>query len=64
MGESEWFFIKRRPLHANVFTLKPYQDKTHRLVIDLVDVAAGEKRNRGEAKAKRDQAKGDEDRRR
>ena len=29
---------QKKPLNANVFTLKPYQDKTHRLVIDLVDV--------------------------
>ena len=28
----------KKPLRANVFILKPYQDKPHRLVIDLVDV--------------------------
>jgi N-acetylmuramoyl-L-alanine amidase len=29
---------QKKPLNANVFILKPYQDKPHRLVIDLVDV--------------------------
>jgi len=29
---------QKKPLNANVFTLKPYQDKHHRLVIDLVDI--------------------------
>jgi len=29
---------QKKPLHATVFLLKPYQDKPDRLVIDLVDV--------------------------
>jgi N-acetylmuramoyl-L-alanine amidase len=29
---------QKKPLNANIFILKPYQDKPHRLVIDLVDV--------------------------
>ncbi len=28
---------QRRPLQANILTLKPYQEKPHRLVIDLID---------------------------
>jgi N-acetylmuramoyl-L-alanine amidase len=34
---------QKKPLHANVFILKPYQDKPHRLVIDLVDVVQEKK---------------------
>ncbi len=31
-------FHQRKPLNVNIFSLKPYQDKPHRLVIDLVDL--------------------------
>ena len=34
---------QKKPLKANVFTLKPYQDKPHRLVIDLVDIVQEKK---------------------
>ncbi len=34
---------QKKPLQANAFILKPYQEKTHRLVIDLVDVAQEKK---------------------
>jgi N-acetylmuramoyl-L-alanine amidase len=36
-------FHEKKPLHANAFLLKPYQDKPHRLVIDLVDIALEKK---------------------
>jgi N-acetylmuramoyl-L-alanine amidase len=36
-------FHEKKPLNANVFLLKPYQDKPHRLVIDLVDIALEKK---------------------
>jgi len=36
-------FHQKKPLNVNVFTLKPYQDKPHRLVIDLVDLAQEKK---------------------
>ena len=42
-GRIRMVLHQKKPLHANVFTLKPYQDKTHRLVIDLVDVAQEKK---------------------
>jgi N-acetylmuramoyl-L-alanine amidase len=42
-GRVRMVLHQKRPLHANVFTLKPYQEKTHRLVIDLVDVAQEKK---------------------
>jgi N-acetylmuramoyl-L-alanine amidase len=34
---------QKKFLNANVFTLKPYQDKPHRLVIDLVDLVQEKK---------------------
>jgi len=34
---------QKRPLKVNVFSLKPYQDKPHRLVIDLVDLTQEKK---------------------
>jgi len=34
---------QKKPLSANVFLLKPYQDKPHRLVIDLVDMVQEKK---------------------
>ena len=34
---------QKKPLQTNAFILKPYQEKTHRLVIDLVDVAQEKK---------------------
>jgi N-acetylmuramoyl-L-alanine amidase len=42
-GRARMVLHQKKPLHANVFTLKPYQEKTHRLVIDLVDVAQEKK---------------------
>jgi len=34
---------QKKPLHATIFPLKPYLDKPHRLVIDLVDVVREKK---------------------
>ncbi len=34
---------QKKPLNANVFALKAYQDKPHRLVIDLIDVVQEKK---------------------
>jgi N-acetylmuramoyl-L-alanine amidase len=36
-------FYQKKSLNANVFPLKPYLDKPHRLVIDLIDPAAEKK---------------------
>jgi len=36
-------FHQKKPLNANVFLLKPYQDKPHRLVIDLIDLTQEKK---------------------
>lgn len=45
---------QKKPLKANVFALKPYQDKRHRLVIDLIDVAQ-EKRERQERQKQKEE---------
>jgi N-acetylmuramoyl-L-alanine amidase len=37
-GRVKLVLHQRKPLHVNVFTLKPYEEKTYRLVIDLVDI--------------------------
>ncbi len=42
-GRVRMVLHQKKPLQANVFILKPYQEKTHRLVIDLVDVAQEKK---------------------
>jgi N-acetylmuramoyl-L-alanine amidase len=42
-GRVRMILHQKKPLHANVFILKPYEEKTHRLVIDLVDVAQEKK---------------------
>jgi N-acetylmuramoyl-L-alanine amidase len=36
-------FHQKKPLNVNIFPLKPYQDKPHRLVIDLIDLAQEKK---------------------
>jgi len=42
-GKIKLIFYQKRPLNVNIFPLKPYQDKPHRLVIDLVDLAKEKK---------------------
>jgi len=37
-GRVKLVLHQKKPLNATIFALKPYQDKTHRLVIDLVDL--------------------------
>jgi N-acetylmuramoyl-L-alanine amidase len=49
---------KKKPLNANVFILKPYQDKPHRLVIDLVDVVQEKKELEERQKQKEIKPKG------
>ena len=38
-GKVKLVLHQKRPLNATVFTLKPYEEKAYRLVIDLVDIA-------------------------
>ena len=49
---------QKKPLHANVFTLKPYEEKTHRLVVDLVDVVQEKKEIEERQKQKEIKPKG------
>jgi N-acetylmuramoyl-L-alanine amidase len=49
---------QKKPLNANVFLLKPYQDKPHRLVIDLVDVSLEKKEIEERRKQKEIRPKG------
>jgi N-acetylmuramoyl-L-alanine amidase len=37
-GRVKLVLHQKKPLHVTVFTLKPYEEKTYRLVIDLVDI--------------------------
>jgi N-acetylmuramoyl-L-alanine amidase len=49
---------QKRPLKANVLTLKPYLDKPHRLVIDLIDVTQEQKEQEEREKQKEISPKG------
>jgi len=49
---------QRRPLQANILTLKPYQDKPHRLVIDLIDPVEERKEKEERQKQKEISPKG------
>ena len=49
---------QKKPLKTNVFFLKPYQDKTHRLVIDLIDVVQEKKELEERQKQKEIKLKG------
>jgi N-acetylmuramoyl-L-alanine amidase len=49
---------QKKPLSANVFLLKPYQDKPHRLVIDLVDMVQEKKEIEERRKQKEIKPKG------
>jgi N-acetylmuramoyl-L-alanine amidase len=49
---------QKKPLSANVFFLKPYQDKPHRLVIDLVDIVQEKKEIEERRKQKKIKPKG------
>ncbi len=49
---------QKKVLTANVFALKPYQDKRHRLVIDLIDVALEKKEQQERQKQKEIKSRG------
>jgi N-acetylmuramoyl-L-alanine amidase len=51
-------FYQRKPLNVNIFPLKPYQDKPHRLVIDLVDLAQEKKEEEDRQRQKEVRPKG------
>jgi N-acetylmuramoyl-L-alanine amidase len=57
-GRVRMVLHQKKPLQANVFILKPYQEKTYRLVIDLVDVAQEKKEIEERQKQKEVKPKG------
>jgi N-acetylmuramoyl-L-alanine amidase len=59
-GRVRLILHQRKPLQANISTLKPYLDKPHRLVIDFVDVAQEKKEQEERQKQKEISPKGTE----
>jgi N-acetylmuramoyl-L-alanine amidase len=51
-------FHQKKPLNADVFLLKPYQDKPYRLVIDLVDIVQEKKEQEERQRQKEVKSKG------
>lgn len=51
-GKAKLILYQKRPLNATIFSLKPYLDKPHRLVIDLVDVGKEKKEQEERQKQK------------
>jgi len=49
---------QKKPLNVNIFPLKPYLDKPHRLVIDLVDLAQEKKDQEDRQRQKEIRSKG------
>jgi N-acetylmuramoyl-L-alanine amidase len=60
LGEErvKLIFYQRKALNANIFPLKPYLDKPHRLVIDLVDLAQEKKEEEERERQKQIRPKG------
>jgi N-acetylmuramoyl-L-alanine amidase len=57
-GRVKLVLHQKRPLNVNVFTLKPYEEKTYRLVIDLVDIVQEKKEIEERQKQKEIKPKG------
>ena len=57
-GTTRIAFYQKKPLNANIFLLKPFEDKPHRLVIDLVDVALEKKEQEERQRQKEVKPKG------
>lgn len=57
-GRVKLVLHQKKPLNVNVFTLKPYEEKTYRLVIDLVDIAQEKKEIEERQKQKEIKSKG------
>jgi len=57
-GKIRLIFYQKRPLNVTIFPLKPYQDKPHRLVIDLVDLAQEKKEQEERQRQKEIRPKG------
>ena len=57
-GKVKLILHQKKSLQANILTLKPYLDKPHRLVVDLVDVAEEKKEQEERQKQKEIRPKG------
>jgi N-acetylmuramoyl-L-alanine amidase len=57
-GKVKLILHQKKPLTVNVFALKPYQEKTYRLVIDLIDAAEEKKEKEERQKQKEIKPKG------
>lgn len=57
-GRVRLVFYQKKPLTVDIFSLKPYLDKPHRLVIDLIDVAQEKKEQEERQKLKETRPKG------
>src|SRR4030042_730807 len=57
-GRVKLVLHQKKPLHVNVFTLKPYEEKTYRLVIDLVDIVQEKREIEARQKQKEIKPKG------
>jgi N-acetylmuramoyl-L-alanine amidase len=57
-GKAELVLIQKKPLNINVFLLKPYLEKPHRLVIDLVDISQEKKEQEERQRQKEIRPKG------
>lgn len=57
-GKARLVLYQKTPLQANIFTLKPDFGKTHRLVIDLIDVGQEKKDQEERQKQKEVRSKG------
>ncbi len=57
-GRVKLVLHQKKPLNVNVFTLKPYEDKAYRLVIDLVDIVQEKKEIEERQKQKEIKPKG------
>ena len=57
-GRIRLVSFHKKPLKVEVFSLKPYQDKPNRLVIDLIDVAQEKKELEERLKLKETRSKG------
>jgi len=57
-GKVKLILHQKKPLTVNVFALKPYQEKTYRLVIDLIDAAQEKKEQEERQRQKEIKPKG------
>lgn len=57
-GRVKLILHQKKPLNVTVFTLKPYEEKTYRLVIDLVDILQEKKEIEERQKQKEIKPKG------